>query len=31
MLWIANPNAGYDWIEYKRQLKKQEQWNVEVY
>ena len=23
--------VGIDWIEYKRQLKKAEQWNVEVY
>lgn len=23
--------AGIDWSEYKRQLKKAEQWNVEVY
>ncbi|KAI3909224.1 hypothetical protein MKW92_045432 [Papaver armeniacum] len=22
---------GIDWLEYKRQLKKAEQWNVEVY
>lgn len=24
-------NDGIDWLEYKKQLKKQEQWNVEVY
>lgn len=23
--------AGIDWLEYRRQLKKAEQWNVEVY
>jgi hypothetical protein len=23
--------VGIDWVEYKRQLKKSEQWNVEVY
>lgn len=23
--------SGIDWFEYKRQLKKAEQWNVEVY
>lgn len=24
-------SIGIDWVEYKRQLKKAEQWNVEVY
>lgn len=28
---ILNQNAGIDWLDYKKQLKKGEQWNVEVY
>ena len=30
-LWKKSNFAGINWLEYKKQLKKQEQWNVEVY